>query len=133
MFAVKMFGGVLILRRVAASCVPADHAHPQMYPGVAGFDAVFADVFIGSRNFDLIQMFAFTRHSLSPTVSSSNPNSEFNLVPALCDPNAPGWLRPRRCSAGNRAELRAENQLGERHRTSVETPSSADDRRLPQA
>jgi hypothetical protein len=58
-FMMKMFGGVLILGRVAASCVSANHAHPQMYPGVAGFDAIFADVLIGSRNFDLIQMFAF--------------------------------------------------------------------------
>jgi hypothetical protein len=58
LFMMKMFRGMLILGRVAASCVAANHAHPQMHPGVAGFDAVFADVLTGRRNFDLIQMFA---------------------------------------------------------------------------
>lgn len=130
---VKMFGGVLVLGGIAASCVSANHAHPQMHPGVAGFDAVLANVLIGGCNFDLIQMFAFAWHVLSPTVSSSNHELEFKLVPVLHDPSAPDLLQPRSCSAENPAELHAENQPGEHHRTSVETPSSADDRRLPQA
>src|SRR5262249_44482128 len=39
--AMKMLGGVLVLRGVAASHVPALHAQPQMDPGVAHLQALF--------------------------------------------------------------------------------------------
>jgi hypothetical protein len=64
--AVEVFGGVLILGRVAAAYLPARHAHSQVNPGVAEFDALFADVFVGGGDFDLIEMFAFLRHFSSP-------------------------------------------------------------------
>jgi hypothetical protein len=36
---VKMLGGMLILRRIATTHVPAFQARPQMHPSVAYFDA----------------------------------------------------------------------------------------------
>jgi hypothetical protein len=54
----KMFGGVLVLGRIAASYFPAYHAHSQMDPGVADLDALFADMLVGGGEFDLIQMLA---------------------------------------------------------------------------
>jgi hypothetical protein len=56
---VKMLGGVFILRRIAATDVPAYHAHAQMDPGVAHFHALFTDVSVSGRELDLIQMLAF--------------------------------------------------------------------------
>jgi hypothetical protein len=56
---VKVFGGVFILRRIAATHTPARHAHAQVNPGVADFHALFTDVFVGGCDLDLIQMLAF--------------------------------------------------------------------------
>jgi hypothetical protein len=60
MLMTKMFGGVFILGRIAATHVAASHAQAQMNPGVASLDAVFADVRVGGGDFDLVEMFAFT-------------------------------------------------------------------------
>jgi hypothetical protein len=54
----KMLGGVLVLRRVAATDVAAGHAQAQMNPRVANFYAFFADVRLRRRNLDLIEMLA---------------------------------------------------------------------------
>jgi hypothetical protein len=54
-----MFGGMLILRRIAATDVAAGHAHAEVNPGVAEFYAFFADVRVGGGDFDLIEMLAF--------------------------------------------------------------------------
>ena len=56
---VKMFGGVLILGRIAARHVAARHAHSEMNPGVAGLDAVFTDIRVCSCDFDLVEVLAF--------------------------------------------------------------------------
>jgi hypothetical protein len=50
---VKMLGGMLVLRRIAASHVPAFQAHSQMYPRIAGLDAILANMFgrIAELNF----------------------------------------------------------------------------------
>jgi hypothetical protein len=56
---VEMLGRVFILRRVATGGISADEAHAQVNPGVAGFDAIFADMFIGFSYFDLIEMGTF--------------------------------------------------------------------------
>jgi hypothetical protein len=53
---VKMFGGVLVLRRIATADVPAFQAHPQMNPGVAHFQALFATLRAGLYVSDLIQV-----------------------------------------------------------------------------
>jgi hypothetical protein len=58
----EMFGGMFVLRRITAAHVPADHAHPQVNPGVSKFDALFTDVSVCGRNFDPIQMLAFLCH-----------------------------------------------------------------------
>jgi hypothetical protein len=55
----EVFGGMFILRRIAATYVPAEHAHAQMNPGVADFYAVFTDVRVRGGDFDLIQVLAF--------------------------------------------------------------------------
>ena len=38
----EMFGGVLVLRRVAAADVAAHEALPKVYPGVAYLEALLA-------------------------------------------------------------------------------------------
>ena len=58
MFVMKVLGGVFVLRLIAASHFAAHHAHPQMNPGGAKFDALFANVFVGGRDLDLIEMLA---------------------------------------------------------------------------
>jgi hypothetical protein len=62
----KMLGGMFVLRRIAAAHVPADHAHPQVNPGVAHFDALCTDVNVGGPELDLIQMLAFLCHLYLP-------------------------------------------------------------------
>jgi hypothetical protein len=39
-------------------------AQPELNPGIARLDALFANVFIGVRDFDLIQVRAFAWHLL---------------------------------------------------------------------
>jgi hypothetical protein len=58
----EMFGCVFVLRRIATSHLPADHTHSQMNPSVADLHALFADVLVGARNLDLIQMLALRSH-----------------------------------------------------------------------
>jgi hypothetical protein len=70
----KMFRRVFVFRRIAASHIPADHAHPQVNPYVAKFDALFTDVSVGSPELDLIQVLAFLSH-LHPPLSSSGMSS----------------------------------------------------------
>jgi hypothetical protein len=53
---VEMPGGVLILRRITTAHVPAFEAQPQVDPGIAGFDAVFADSHLRASDLDLIQV-----------------------------------------------------------------------------
>jgi hypothetical protein len=49
----KVFGRVLVLRRVAAADVAAGHAEPQVDPGVADLQAVFAAIRARGDFFDL--------------------------------------------------------------------------------
>ena len=53
---VEVFGRVLVLGRIAAADMPADHAQTQMYPRVADLYTLFADVRVSSLDFDLIEM-----------------------------------------------------------------------------
>jgi hypothetical protein len=54
----KMLGGVFVLGGIATAHLAAYHAQAQVNPGVADFDAFFADMFIGGFDLDLIQMLA---------------------------------------------------------------------------
>lgn len=63
MFAVvKMFGGVPVLGRVAAADMAAFHAQAQVNPGIARFNAIFADVRLRARNSGMEKMSAAVRH-----------------------------------------------------------------------
>jgi hypothetical protein len=66
---VKMFGGVLVLGRIAATHVSAYHAQAQVNPSVAEFYALRANVGVGARDFDLIEMVAFLWHRDLPLIS----------------------------------------------------------------
>jgi hypothetical protein len=59
---VKVFGGVLILGRVAAADIAADQAHTQMDPGIAELNAVLTNMFSRFSNFDLIKVSTFFWH-----------------------------------------------------------------------
>jgi hypothetical protein len=56
---VKMLGGVLVLRRIAAPDVAANEAQAQMHPGVAHLQALLATVGVRLHVFDLVEMCAF--------------------------------------------------------------------------
>jgi hypothetical protein len=59
----KMFGGVLILGRIAAADFTARQAQPQVHPFVADLEALFAAFRFGFHRLDLIEMRAFGGHS----------------------------------------------------------------------
>ena len=62
---VKVFGGVLVLRGIAAANVPADEAETQMNPAIACLETILAAVRAWSDLLDLIEMRAvFRSHSL---------------------------------------------------------------------
>jgi hypothetical protein len=50
----KMLGGVLVFRRVAASHVTAGETEPQVYPAISHLDAFLADVDLGLLDVNLI-------------------------------------------------------------------------------
>jgi proline racemase len=54
--AMEMLRRMLILGRITAANVPAFQAKAQMDPGIAGLDAIFADVGIGGLKFDLLHV-----------------------------------------------------------------------------
>jgi hypothetical protein len=62
----EVFGGVLVLRRITASHMPAGHAHAKVNPSVADFYAVFANVLVRGCDLDLIQMLALFWHFYLP-------------------------------------------------------------------
>ncbi len=59
---VEVFGGVLILGRVATPHLPTDEAQAQVDPCIPHFHALFADMFVGFSKFDLVEMGAFGWH-----------------------------------------------------------------------
>jgi hypothetical protein len=52
----EVLGCVLVFRRVATSYFPALKTQPQMDPGVAGFYAVFTNMFVSAGEIDLLHM-----------------------------------------------------------------------------
>jgi len=54
----KMLGRMLVLGRIAAANLPANHAKPQMHPGVAHLYTLFAHMLGGVLDLDLIQVTA---------------------------------------------------------------------------
>src|SRR5215469_9579396 len=81
---VKVLGGVLVLGAIATADMAAFQAHAQMHPAVSGFDAIFADVFLGGGDLDLVQMATLWHAFL-----------QFDRVPAPHGPICPAWPRPR--------------------------------------
>jgi hypothetical protein len=55
---VEMFGGVLVLRRIAAADVAARKTQPEVNPRIAHFQAFLAAFLIRVRDLDLVGMFA---------------------------------------------------------------------------
>jgi hypothetical protein len=60
----KMLGGVLVLRRIAAADFAARQAQAQVHPFVADLQALFAAFGVRLDRLDLIEMRAFDSHSL---------------------------------------------------------------------
>jgi hypothetical protein len=57
--AMEVFRCVLVLRGVTTADVSAFQAETQVDPGVTGLKAVFADVFVGTGELDLIEVTTF--------------------------------------------------------------------------
>jgi hypothetical protein len=55
----EVFGGVLVLGRIAAADVTAAQTQPEMHPDIAELDAVFADAGLSGGDFHLVQVAAF--------------------------------------------------------------------------
>jgi hypothetical protein len=53
---VEVFGGVLVLGRIAAANVPAFETEAQVYPCISGFQAVLAAVCAGGDLSYLVKM-----------------------------------------------------------------------------
>lgn len=54
--AMKMLGGVLVLRRITTAHVSAFKTQAQMDPAASSFHAVFANVGIGAGELNLIEV-----------------------------------------------------------------------------
>jgi hypothetical protein len=72
---VKVFGGMLVLGRIATRRVSADHAHAQMDPGIAGLNAVFTHMLVRLPDFDLIEVRTFFCHLISPCTEVNHKRS----------------------------------------------------------
>ena len=68
---VKMFGGVLVLGRVAAADVAAGEAHPQMDPSVSDLQTIFTAARAGFDVADFLQVFALAHFFLPGFVQRS--------------------------------------------------------------
>ena len=60
----KVLGSMPVLRRVAASHMPALQTKTQVDPRISRLDAVLAHTFVGIGDLDLIQMIASRHDSL---------------------------------------------------------------------
>jgi hypothetical protein len=67
---VEVFGGVLVLRRIATTDTPAGKTKAQMDPCIARLHALFTNMLAGRLDFDLIQMGASVMHFASPKLTS---------------------------------------------------------------
>ncbi len=72
----EVFGGMLVRRRIAASDMPANQAHPQLDPAVSCFQALFAALRVRCYVSNLVKMSASFRHFL--LLSDENPRAEFS-------------------------------------------------------
>ena len=66
LYGVKMFGRVLVLRRIAAPYMPTAEANPQVDPRVSDFQALFTATCIRFYVSDLAQMLALSHVFASP-------------------------------------------------------------------
>jgi hypothetical protein len=67
---VKVFGGVFVLGRVAATDIAADKAHAQVDPGIAELHAILTNMLVRFSYFDLIKVSAFLCHRFLRVLSS---------------------------------------------------------------
>ena len=58
----EMFGGVLVLGRIATAHLSANQAQAQVDPGVSHFHAFLTYVLVGLSDLDLIKVAAFFWH-----------------------------------------------------------------------
>jgi hypothetical protein len=63
----SMLGCMTVLGRVATSDMSAIGAHAQVHPTVAGFYAVFADVFRGLCDSQVVEVTAFRAIHVGPS------------------------------------------------------------------
>jgi precorrin-6B methylase 1 len=75
-----MFGGVLVLGRIAAAHVAANQAQAQVDPGVSSFHALLTHVLVCVSKLDLIQMAAFSRHRFLQGENHDSKSSHFGHV-----------------------------------------------------
>jgi len=90
---VEVFGGVFVLRRIAAAYVSARETEAKVNPGVAKFHALLADVGGGGSDFYLIQVLALLRHSgISSQVARLLASSFYRVILLLRSVSLPRSL-----------------------------------------
>lgn len=76
----EMFGGMLVLRRVATSYVSTRQAKTQVDPGIASLHAFFAHMGTRVLDFDLIQMRALISHIFPLRKDTPFRSSDFRYI-----------------------------------------------------
>ena len=78
----EMFGGVLVLRRVAAAHMSADETQAQVDPGIAELNALLTYVRGRRSDFDLIEVGACCRHRflISPGKTRFEPGQVTSVM-----------------------------------------------------
>jgi hypothetical protein len=74
---VKVLGSVAVLRRVAATHMPANQAQAEMDPRIAHLCALFAYMFARFSEFDLVEVSAFFRHRTLPSFAVSETDKPY--------------------------------------------------------
>jgi hypothetical protein len=82
--AMKMLRRVFVLGGIATTYVAALQTEAQVHPGVPDLDAVLANVFVGAREFNLVEMAASFRHGFLLSARLSARREAFHQA-ALAD------------------------------------------------
>jgi hypothetical protein len=97
---VEMFGCVLVLRRIAATHVAADHTQPQVNPCVVHFQTLLAAVGMRLYVFDLVEMGTGHDSASHGLIAAARGNDSWALAPALTTIDM-----IRRCSMDNEQNI----------------------------
>jgi hypothetical protein len=68
---VEVLSRVFVFGRITAPHMPARQTQAQMHPRITHLDALFAKMYVGVLNFNLVEMRALILHGSSRMISTS--------------------------------------------------------------